>query len=150
MKPLGPGLAPLKGEGSLAPLGRSLGTSSPVGGTFSGGSLGTGPIGRGSLGGTSSSLGKGPLNGSLGTGSMGGFGSGSRFPTAGKSKDPFQNAPLGGIKDSPEVSKMLLLLSFFCLYSKGMFNWLYSGIRIDGIKSRNHLFWHSVHCSGEI
>ena len=122
MKPLGPGLAPLKGEGSLAPLGRSLGTSSPVGGTFSGGSLGTGPIGRGSLGGTSSSLGKGPLNGSLGTGSMGGIGSGSRFPTAGKSKDPFQNAPLGGIKDSPEVSKMLLLLSCFCLYSKGVCN----------------------------
>ena len=122
MKPLGPGLAPLKGEGSLAPLGRSLGTSSPVGGTFSGGSLGTGPIGMGSLGGTSSSLGKGHLNGSLGTSSMGGIGSGSRFPTAGKSKGPFQNAPLGVIKNSPEVSKTLLLLSCFCSYSKGVFN----------------------------
>ena len=109
MKPLG--LAPLKREGSLASLGRLLGTSSPVGGTFSGGSLGTGPVGRGSLGGTSSSLGRGPLNRGLGTGSVGGIGSGSRFPTAGKSKNPFQNAPLGGIKDSPEVSKTLLLLS---------------------------------------
>ena len=64
-------------------------------------------MGRGSLGGSSlgSSLGKGPLNGSLGTGSMGGLGSGGRFPSAERLKDPFQQAPLGGIKDQPGVSK---------------------------------------------
>lgn len=96
----------------MAPLGRSLGASSPAAGTLGGGSLGTGPLGggslaRGSLGGSSlgSSLGKSPLNGSLGTGSKGGLGSGGRFPSAGRNKDPFQQAPLGGIKDPPGVSK---------------------------------------------
>jgi len=107
-KSLGPGLAPLKGEGSLVPLGRSLGTGSTTGGTLGGGSLGTGSLGggslgRGPLGGNSlgSSIGKSPPNGSSGTGAKGGLGSGGRFPSAERKKDPFQQAPLGGIKDSP-------------------------------------------------
>lgn len=110
---LGAGLAPLKGEGSLAPLGRSLGTGSSPGGTLGVGSLGTGPLGggslgRGSLGGSSlgDSLGKNSLNGSLNTAAKGGLGSGGRFPTAEQHKDPFRQARLGGIKDPPGVRRI--------------------------------------------
>ena len=110
-------MAPLKGEGSLAPLGRSLGTGSTTGGTLGGGSLGTGSLGggslgRGPLGGNSlgSSIGKSPPNGSSGTGAKGGLGSGGRFPSAERKKHPFQQAPLGGIKDSPGVSKRIFLI----------------------------------------
>ena len=28
-----------------------------------------------------------------------------------------------------------------------VFDWPYSGIKINGIKCRNHLFWHSLHCN---
>lgn len=99
-KPLGASLAPLKGEGSLAPLGRPLGASTPTGGTLGGGSLGRSLLGGSSLG---SSLGKSSLNGSSTTGAKPGLGStGGRFPTVAQQKDPFQQAPLGGIKDPPE------------------------------------------------
>ena len=133
---LTPGLAPLKGEGSLAPLrdsspgrslGSSLGASSPAGGTLGGTALGTGPLGgsslgRGSLGG--GSLGGGPLGGSLGkgslgAGSMGGLGSGGRLSNAERHMDPFQQAPLGVIKDPPGVSVIrlhVIVTSIFCIY----------------------------------
>lgn len=119
---LGPGLAPLKGEGSLAPLrdsspGRSLGSSlgaSSVagGGTLGGTPLGTGPLGGGSLG--RGSLGGGSLGGSLGkstlgAGSLGGLGSGGRLSGAERHMDPFQQAPLGVIKDPPGVSVTQLI-----------------------------------------
>ncbi|XP_022779198.1 centrosomal protein of 164 kDa-like isoform X2 [Stylophora pistillata] len=118
-KSLSPGLAPLKGEGSLAPLrdsspGRSLGGSlgastgstlgrgSLGGGSLGGGSLGGGSFGRGSLGGGSleggslgGSLGKNPLGG----GSNGGLGTSGRFSGADRHMDPFKQAPLGGVKD---------------------------------------------------
>lgn len=93
---LSPGLAPLKGEGSLAPLrdsspGRSLGgslgaSSARGGGTLGGTSLGSGPLGGGSLG--RSSLGGGSLGGSLGKSSLGAGSLG----------------PLGLIKEPPGVS----------------------------------------------
>ena len=109
-------MAPLKGEGSLAPLGRSLGTGSTAGGTLSVGALGAGPLGggslgRGSLGGSSlgGSLGKNSLNGSLNTAAKGGLGSGGRFPTAEHHKDPFQQARLGGIRDMPGVRRKYCL-----------------------------------------
>ena len=110
---LSPGLAPLKGEGSLAPLrdsspGRSLGNSlgantGTLGGTPLGGSsLGRGSLGGGSLGG---SLGKGPLGG----GPKGGLGSSGRLSGAERHMDPFQQTPLGGVKDPPGVSARLLM-----------------------------------------
>lgn len=118
-KSLSPGLAPLKGEGSLAPLrdsspgwslGSSLGASS-AGGTLGGTTLGTGPLGGGSLGRGSlgGSLGGGSLGGSLGKGSLGvgstgGLGTGGRLSNVEQYMDPFQQAPLGTIKDTPGVS----------------------------------------------
>lgn len=115
-KSLSPGLAPLKGEGSLAPLrdsspgwslGSSLGASS-AGGTLGGTTLGTGPLGGGSLGRGSlgGSLGGGSLGGSLGKGSLGagstgGLGTGGRLSNVERYMDPFQQAPLGTIKDTP-------------------------------------------------
>lgn len=118
-KSLSPGLAPLKGEGSLAPLrdsspgwslGSSLGASS-AGGTLGGTTLGTGPLGGGSLGRGSlgGSLGGGSLGGSLGKGSLGagstgGLGTGGRLSNVERYMDPFQQAPLGTIKDTPGVS----------------------------------------------
>lgn len=128
---LSPGLAPLKGEGSLAPLrdstpGRSLGSSlgaSSAGGTLGGTPLGTGPLGggslgRGSLGGSlgGASLGGSLGKGSLGAGSMGGLGTGGRLSNAEHFMDPFQQAPLGTIKDPPGVS-LVKLLFFYMLYS---------------------------------
>ena len=94
----------------MAPLGRSLGASPSAVGTLSGGSLGTTPLGgslgKGSLGGITlgRSLGKNSLNGSVNIGSKAGLGIGGRFPTVEKHKDPFQQAPLGIIKDPPGVS----------------------------------------------
>lgn len=119
IKSLSPGLAPLKGEGSLAPLrdsspGRSLGSSlgaSSAGGTLGGTTLGTGPLGGGSLGRGSlgGSLGGGSLGGSLGkgtlgAGSTGGLGTGGRLSNVEQYMDPFQQAPLGTMKDTPGVS----------------------------------------------
>ena len=139
-KSLSPGLAPLKGEGSLAPLrdsspGRSLGGSlgastgslggstlgrgplgggSLGGGSLGGGSLGGGSLGGGSLGGTSlgGSLGKNPLGG----GSSNGLRTSGRFSGAERHMDPFKQAPLGGVKDSLGVSSRLSIFSpfFFC------------------------------------
>ena len=134
-KSLSPGLAPLKGEGSLAPLrdsspGRSLGGSlgastgslggstlgrGPLGGgSLGGGSLGGGSLGGGSLGGTSLGgfLGKNPLGG----GSSNGLRTSGRFSGAERHMDPFKQAPLGGVKDSLGVSSRLSIFSpfFFC------------------------------------
>lgn len=124
-KSLSPGLAPLKGEGSLAPLrdsspGRSLGgslgasTGSLGGSTLGRGPLGGGSLGGGSLGGTSlgGSLGKNPLGG----GSSSGLRTSGRFSGAERHMDPFKQAPLGGVKDSLGVSSRLLIFSpfFFC------------------------------------
>ena len=96
----------------MAPLGRPLGASTPTGGTLGGGSLGRSLLGGSSLG---SSLGKSSLNGSSTTGAKPGLGStGGRFPTVAQQKDPFQQAPLGGIKDPPEVSKTWII--FGCLF----------------------------------
>jgi len=123
-KSLSPGLAPLKGEGSLAPLrdpspGRSLGSSlgaSSTGGTLGGTPLGTGPLGGGSLGRGSlgGSLGGGSLGGSLGkgslgAGSMGGLGTGGRLSNVERYMDPFQQPPLGTIKDASGVSLVKLV-----------------------------------------
>lgn len=100
-------MAKLKGEGALAPLGHSLGA-----GPSSGGSLGTEPLGGGFLGKSllggstlGSSLRKSSLSESLNTGTKPGPGSpGGRFPTAMQQKDPFQQSPLGSIKDPSGVS----------------------------------------------
>lgn len=101
-KPLGASLAPLKGEGTLAPLGRSLGAGPSIGGSLGTEQLGGGSLGKSLLGGSTlgSSLGKSSLSGSLNTGTKPGLGSsGGRFPTAMQQKDPFQQSPLGSIKD---------------------------------------------------
>lgn len=127
-KPLSPGLAPLKGEGSLAPLrdlspGRSLGSSlgaSSAGGTLGGTPLGTGPLGGGSLsrGSLGGSLGGGSLGGSLGkgslgAGSMGGLGTGGRLSNV----ERFQQTAFGTIKDPPRVSflKCIVCISVYSL-----------------------------------
>ena len=126
----------------MAPLGRSLGTSSSPGGTLGVGSLGTGPLGggslgRGSLGGSSlgGSLGKNSLNGSLNTTAKGGLGSGGRFPTAEQHKDPFQQARLGGIKDPPGVRR-----KYFCMQSK---TYKQEGVRILSLFSSRQIEKHT-------
>ena len=102
-------MAPLKGEDALAPLGHSLGAGPSIEGSFGTEPLGGGSLGKCLLGGSTlgSSLGKSSLTGSLNTGTKPGLGSsGGRFPTAMQQKDPFQQSPLGGIKDPSGVSML--------------------------------------------
>lgn len=155
-KSLSPGLAPLKGEGSLAPLrdsspGRSLGGSlgastgslggSTLGrGPLGGGSLGGGSLGGGSLGGTSlgGSLGKNPLGG----GSSSGLRTSGRFSGAERHMDPFKQAPLGGVKDSLGVSSRLLIFSpfFFCQKMLTLFLQPVLKLSIMKVNSDIHIF----------
>ena len=111
------GLAPLKGEGALAPLrdpmmplGNLLGSSSPARVSLGGtplGALGGGSPGKGSLGGASllgGSLSGGSLSGSFAGGPLGSVASGGRFANVEQHRDPFQQARFSGIKTPLGVS----------------------------------------------
>lgn len=158
-KSLSPGLAPLKGEGSLAPLrdsspGRSLGgslgasTGSLGGSTLGRGPLGGGSLGGGSLGGTSlgGSLGKNPLGG----GSSSGLRTSGRFSGAERHMDPFKQAPLGGVKDSLGVSSRLLIFSpfFFCQKMLTLFLQPVLKLSIMKVNSLSHNWFEKLefHC----
>lgn len=158
-KSLSPGLAPLKGEGSLAPLrdsspGHSLGgslgasTGSLGGSTLGRGPLGGGSLGGGSLGGTSlgGSLGKNPLGG----GSSGGLRTSGRFSGAERHMDPFKQAPLGGVKDSLGVSSRLLIFSpfFFCQKMLTLFLQPVLKLSIMKVNSLSHNWFEKLgfHC----
>ena len=140
-KSLSSGLAPLKGEGSLAPLrdsspGRSLGGSLGAStGSLGGSTLGRGPLGGGSLG---------------GGGSSSGLRTSGRFSGAERHMDPFKQAPLGGVKDSLGVSSRLSIFSPFFVCQKMLTLFLQPVLKLSIMKvnSLSHNWFEKLgfHC----